>query len=247
MKREGELDLAVRAAEAAGALLQAAFASDAGVQRAEGRDIKTRADVAAEACIKELLLPSGIPILAEESAAGADDWRTGPRWLVDPLDGTMNFSRGFPVCAVSVGLWDGGHPVLGAVFDLGQRCTYSGIVGRGAWRNGSPISVSNVADRAQAILSTGFPTGRNYASDALDQFVRRVQAFKKIRMIGSAAISLVRVADGTFEAYFEEDIMIWDVAAGLALVSAAGGAVDVRPGSRAQSIVVGASNGKVSV
>jgi myo-inositol-1(or 4)-monophosphatase len=121
------------------------------------------------------------------------------------------------------------------------------VVGTGAFRDDRPIGVSTVADRSQAVLATGFPSGRDYGTDALTTFTQRVQAFKKIRMIGSAVLSLAMVAEGTFDAYFEEGIMLWDVAAGLALVAAAGGRIDVRPGARHLSVVATATNGHISL
>lgn len=241
-----ELDLAVVAARAAAALLTETFATNADVRSAAGKDIKTRADVEAEARILELLAPSGLPVVAEESAHLAPQ-PTGPHWLVDPLDGTMNFSRGFPMHAVSIGLWEGDQPVLGVIADLPRGTLYTGLVGDGAWRDDAPIRVSGVSEISQAVLATGFPTGRDYGDAALAGFVSRVQAFKKVRMIGSAALSLAWVAQGTFEAYIEEDIMIWDVAAGFALVAAAGGTTAIRAGTRPWSVTATATNGKVAV
>jgi myo-inositol-1(or 4)-monophosphatase len=159
----------------------------------------------------------------------------------------MNFSRGFPVHAVSIGLWDGATPVLGVIADIARGSIYRGLVGLGAWRDDRPIRVSSITERAQAVLVTGFPTGRDYGDAALAAFIARVQAFKKIRMIGSAALSLAFVAEGVFEAYTEEGIMLWDIAAGLALVAAAGGRIDVRPGARHLSVVATATNGHITV
>ena len=246
MNRDTELQRAASAARHAAALLTSAFAADAGVESRHGHDIKTRADVAAEDCIKEHLAGSGIPVFAEESATGTTSNSAALRWLVDPLDGTMNFTRRFPICGVSIGLWDGDAPVLGAIYDLGQRTIYTGIVGQGAWCDGKPMHTSVVTEQSQAILATGFPTGRDYESAALGKFVGRIQTFKKIRMIGSAALSLARVAEGVFDAYYEEDIMIWDVAAGLALVAAAGGQIEVGPGARPHSVVCKATNGHLT-
>jgi myo-inositol-1(or 4)-monophosphatase len=246
MPWQRELDLAARAARAAATLLRETFTTDAGVRSSDGKDIKTRADVEAEAQILRALAPTGMPVIAEESA-NAGRPPDGPHWLVDPLDGTMNFSRGFPMHAVSIGLWDAGKPVLGVIVDIARDALYAGVVGVGAHRDGKPIRVSAVADPGQALLATGFPTGRDYGSDALTTFVGRVQAFKKIRMIGSAAMSLAMVAQGSFDGYHEEDIMLWDVAAGLALVAAAGGRIDTRPGAKPLSVAAAATNGLIVI
>ncbi|MDA1043602.1 MAG: hypothetical protein O3C57_00100 [Verrucomicrobia bacterium] len=169
MKWDAELRLAKDAVLAAGELLNSTYAVDAGVQHAEGRDIKTKADREAEACILEHLQISNLPILAEESAGSESV--TGLRWLVDPLDGTLNFSRGFPVSAVSIGLWENESPVLGVVYDLGQGVLYNGVVGEGAWRDDMPIRVSLTDHRTRAVLATGFPTGMDFSADVLGRFV----------------------------------------------------------------------------
>lgn len=241
------LTLAIEAATHAGELIRASFMNDPGVQSDEGHDIKTLADSAAESCIKKRLASSGIPIVAEESANDTDDWKNGQYWLADPLDGTMNFSRRFPCFSVSVGLWANYEPILGVVYDIANRSVFSGIVDQGAWRDGKPIAVSDVNDRGQAIFATGFSVKRNYDDAALFSFVKRVQSFKKIRMIGSAALSLAMVAQGTFDAYFEEDIMVWDVAAGLAIVKAAGGNIHYLPGASSVQLNVEATNGRFTI
>lgn len=246
MNWQPEMDLAIAAARRAAGRLESQFANDAGVRSSQGKDIKTQADVAAEEIIKTVLAPSGFPVLAEESA-GSEDWGIGLRWLVDPLDGTMNFTRAFPAYAVSIALWENAKPLLGVVLDLPRQGIYCGIVGAGATRNGKAIRVSNVVECGQAILATGFPTGRDYGPEALENFVGRVRSFKKIRMIGSATLSLAMVAQGTFDAYYEEDIMIWDVAAGLALVAAAGGQIGISRGQLAHSVLASASNGRLNI
>ncbi len=242
MNYDQELALAIHAARQAATCLDADFADNAGIESRDGKDIKTKADKAAEAAIITVLKPSGIPVLAEESAAG-ETIAEGMHWLVDPLDGTMNFVRGFPVFAVSIGLWDGKTPVAGVVLDLAHDILYDGAVNSGCRKNGKPIRVSPITERGQAILATGFPTGRNYSEASLKQFLGQIQDFKKIRMIGAAALSLSMVAEGVFDAYHEEDIMIWDVAAGLALVKAAGGKVEVSAGTGVHKLCVTATNG----
>lgn len=265
-----ELKLAVRAAGAAAYCLLKNYATDAGIQFAGGKDIKTQADQAAEAVILAALKPVGIPSIAEESASDTTDPK-GLHWVVDPLDGTLNFTRSFPMYAVSIALWNGWVPVLGVVYDLARQACYAGIVGESAWvltglPNGlsnsdhaggidfcsdqylkTPIAVSAITEPAQAILATGFPSGRDYQSAALQTFMEQVQGYKKIRMIGSAALSLTMVAAGVFDAYCEEDIMFWDVAAGLALVAAAGGSYELKPGRRQHAVTVSATNGKFTL
>lgn len=240
------LELAEHAARRAGRLLQDSFRQNAGVRSRTGKDIKTEADLQAEACILKVLDPSGWPIIAEETSV-EERPPEGRHWLVDPLDGTMNFTRGFPMHSVSIGLWNGQTPEVGVVFDLPRGQLTRGCVGVGAWCDDRPIRVSTVEERSQAVLATGFPTHRDYSDEAVRGFVGRVQSFKKIRMIGSAALSLSWVARGVFDAYIEEEIMLWDVAAGLALVLAAGGAIEVHPGRKPWGVTAAATNGLVAV
>jgi myo-inositol-1(or 4)-monophosphatase len=237
-----ELLVARRAAAAAAALLRRDFLIDAGVVDTAGKDIKTQADVAAQALILQELEPSGIPVLAEEGADQASDLERA-LWLVDPLDGTLNFTRGFAMAAVSVALWDNGAPVLGVVHDIFSQRVYAGRVGDGAWCDDRLVRVSDTGSPSQAILATGFPSGRSYDTDSLLGFVQSVQTYKKVRMLGSAALMLAQVAAGHFDVYEEEDIYLWDVAAGVALVRAAGGRVSMQPGSGPFKYRVRASNG----
>jgi myo-inositol-1(or 4)-monophosphatase len=122
--------------------------------------------------------------------------------------------------------------VLGAVFDFHRDEMFSGVVGEGAWCNEEQIFVSDTRIASRAVLTTGFPSFRDFDDDSLLGFVRHVQRFKKVRLLGSAALSLAYVACGRADAYAEDDIMLWDVAAGLALVSAAGGAIELKPSAR---------------
>lgn len=242
-----DLQLARSAAFAAGDLLKAEFLRGSAVHSDLGKDIKLAADVEAEKLILgQLRAGSAHPILSEEAGADAAFGGAGYRWVVDPLDGTFNFSRRLPFCCVSIGLCDGDRPVLGVVHDFMAGVTYEGATGLGAWRNGQPMWVSAVADPAKAALCTGFPAGREFGRDSLLGFVRQAQSFKKVRLLGSAALSLAQVAAGVVEVYHEDDINFWDVAAGLALVTAAGGAYKCRPGSSQWQREVFASNGRFS-
>lgn len=223
-------------------MLRRDYLKDAQVTDDRDKDIKTQADVAAQALILSHLEPTGIPVLAEEDDVKALDL-AHPVWLVDPLDGTLNFTRGFAMAAVSIALWDNGQPVLGVVQDIFHGRAYTGVVGEGAWCDDQPLRVSAVDAVGQAILATGFPSGRRYDTESLLGFVHAVQSYKKVRMLGSAALMLAQVAAGHFDVYEEEDIYLWDVAAGLALVRAAGGQFTMAPGSGPFKYRVKASNG----
>lgn len=222
---EVELRRAEGAARAAGALLKDAITREKAILAEPGRDIKLQADRDAEDLVLKALSGSAFNVLAEESGEiGALDAET-PFWIVDPLDGTLNFSRSIPFCAVSIALSTLHTPMLGVVYDFNRDELFSGVVGRGAWRNGAPMRVSSVTETSRAVLTAGFPVNFVYEDGPLMEFARMARSFRKLRMFGSAALSLAYVAAGLADAYAEDDIMFWDVAAGMALVEAAGGSV----------------------
>lgn len=227
MQWKEELALARRAAEAAGDVLKARMHDEKAVLSDAGRDIKLQADRDAEAVILEILKEGPHPVLAEESGEHGDWDDDALFWVVDPLDGTANYFRGIPVCAVSIGLCRGNHTVLGIILDFNRDEIFEGIVGEGAWLNGKPMRVSTVTDPKQGFLGTGFPSNYNLNSDRFGETLRLLKQYKKVRMTGSAAITLAYVACGRFDVYLEESILLWDIAAGVALIEAAGGIVTV--------------------
>jgi len=241
-----DLQLAEAAARAAGEILRAEFSRGSTVKSEIGKDIKLAADVLAEeVLLKMLRAKSTYPILSEEAGEDATFSNAGLRWVIDPLDGTFNFSRRLPLCCVSVGLWNGMTPVLGVIYDFSSDSLYSGEVGVGAWRNGTPISVSAVQDPSKAALCTGFPAGGDFGRDSLMGLVQQVQHYKKVRMVGTAALALAFVAAGYVDAYQEDDINFWDVAGGIAVIVAAGGRFRMLPGTRTWQFEVVADNGKI--
>ena len=193
------------------------------------RDVKIEADRRLHQIITDLLESrSALPILSEEDEGSIlPGLSAGRVWVVDPLDGSLNFSRGIPFCGISIGLWSSEGPVLGVIHDFQRNELFSGAVGGGAFLNGSPISVSMIDQKEKAILCTGFPTGADFSHDAVSNLVTDIQSFKKVRWLGSAALSLAYVAAGRADVYQENGIALWDVAAGLALVQAAGGTVSI--------------------
>lgn len=135
--------------------------------------------------------------------------------------------------------------MLGVVdcFVMNER--FTGIVGEGAWLNGAPMRVSDIADPASGILQTGVPS--RASADSMALFEARLRTWRKVRMIGSAATALAYVAAGRAEAYRESGSMIWDVAAGCALVEAAGGVFRIDGGALDKPLEVAAANGRVSL
>ncbi len=206
-----------------------------------GKDIKTKADQTAHVYICNNLSKTGIPIVSEEDDNDSFDINRY-QWIIDPIDGTMNFSKGFEMSAVSIALWDKGVPILGVIHHLFLNQVFFSSLNQGAWLNEKMISISKVKNNNEAMLATGFPSGRNFSKESLNQFVKNVQVYKKIRMLGSASLMLAYVACGYFDIYQEDDIYIWDVAAGLALISEAGGVYAIEPGSSEFKFNVRATN-----
>lgn len=223
---ESEYHLAMEAALRAGELLESNYNPE--VDSQIGKDIKLSSDKKSEAIIVNILRATDIPILSEECGmVGA--YANSKVWIVDPLDGTANYWKDMKELAcVSVALWENGLPVLGVINRFHQNEIFSGIVGKGAWMNEKPIHTSSIENVTEAVLATGFPVKRDYTANSLNGFVRQVQNFKKVRMLGAAAIMGAFVAAGRIDAYIEERIMWWDIAASMAIVKAAGGKVDFR-------------------
>ena len=212
------------------------------------RDVKTSADRESERLIVEVLMSySDITILSEEQGVvvSSADTSNDVRWIVDPLDGSLNYIRGIPICCVSIGMIAGNKPLLGAVYDFNRKELFTGIAEAGAWLNGNSIKVSDKKDECAAVLLTGFPASTDYAAQALRDYVDQVRSFKKVRLLGSAALSLAYVAAGKADAYFERDIMLWDVAAGLAILLGAGGEYSIRTTNESNAVEVMATNGSL--
>lgn len=202
-----------------------------------GKDIKLRADKESEAIILKTLETSGIPVLAEES--GEHGLQDGMRWIVDPIDGTLNFFRGMlDLCGISVALWDGDRPVLGVVNRLFSNEIYTGIVGgTGAARcNGDAISPSSVRELGQAIYATGIPSTFRLTPEKFQEQFGMFPHVKKVRMFGAASLMGTFVAAGKCDIYRENGIMFWDVAAAIAIVAAAGACYTCRIGKEYRTV-----------
>lgn len=207
------------------------------------RDVKIEGDIRLNRLIVQRLKErSPYSVLSEEE--GLSEGKSGNkeyRWIVDPLDGSLNFLRDIPFSCISVALWRGDEPLVGVVYDFNHKEMFTGLIGEGAWMNGLPIEVGQVPQK-KSVLCTGFPVGTDFSGPALTNFVRDIQLYKKVRLLGSAALSLVYVASGRADVYQENDIAIWDVAAGIAIVIAAGGIAHFRPSKIGNRLIVKAGN-----
>lgn len=203
-------------------------------------DLVTQVDRAAQDAIIGVLtseFPTHAVLAEEQEGLGARETMehtdAAVRWIVDPLDGTTNFTRGLPPYAVSIGLEVRGEPVLGVIVNIPGDEWFAGYRGGGVTLNGTPVSVSKTAQIEDSLLTTGFPY-REF--DNVDRYLRSLRGVMEkacgLRRPGSAAVDLAYVACGRFDGFFETGLMPWDVAAGAALVLEAGGSVSSIVGSR---------------
>ena len=219
-----ELKLAKAAARIAGQFLAENWSSTSLAISSEGKDIKLKGDLESEQIILDFLTKnSNYPILSEEGGKStkfdlSDDTIF---WVIDPLDGSLNYNRSTPLACISLALWQGQKPLLGVVYDFNRVELFSRVCGEKLCLNGN-VLIPNFRLKAkeESVIATGFPSGRSYATESLLSFVKMVQEYKKVRLLGSAALSLAWVAIGRFDAYSEEEIYLWDIAGGLALIDA---------------------------
>jgi len=208
--------------------------SDVG-HKSASRDLVTAADVASEKLILAGLaeLFPGQAVLAEESGSHPGVGGSGPRWCIDPLDGTVNFVHGLPMYAVSIARLDeDGFPELAVVHLPRLQESYVAFRGGGAWCGERRLSVSPVQTTEEAVLATGFPYRRHVLADNnLENFQRLFLHQRGVRRMGSAACDLAYVAAGKLDAFWELHLSPWDVAAGGLLVQEAGGVVETFRGS----------------
>lgn len=233
-------------AREAGAILRDRFGQPHDVRFKGPIDMVTEADQASEALISERLR-AAFPdhdLLGEEGARGSTS-NSPYRWVIDPLDGTTNFTHGLPTFAVSIGLEKDGAPMVGVVYDPMRDEMFVAKRGAGATLNGQPLHVAATSELFRALLVTGFSYTmelRALQAEIWRDFLTRVQA---IRQTGSAALNLCYIAAGRLDGYWERGISPWDVAAGALMVIEAGGVVTSMTGGayRSDDREILASNG----
>lgn len=218
--------MALRAARAGAEVLRAnGLRKLGGASETKGHgDYVTATDRASESAILEVLAREtpGIGVLAEERGG----LRAKTMWAVDPLDGTTNFTRGFPVVGISVALVDNGQPIAGVVLAPYLDLEFTMSRGRGAFLNGERLPGHRAVDPSSAVVATGFPfRDPRLRSRYLSMFGRALERFEDLRRAGAAALDLAWTSSGTFDGFFELGLNTWDVAAGAGLVLEAGGVV----------------------
>ncbi len=215
-------------ARCAGAmLLERERKRDFSIAEKQENDYVTEADVLCERMIAEYLscLFPGDGFHGEESG---DSGSAGPRGIVDPIDGTMNFMRGIPNYTISIA-WETepGDPLLGVVYLVRQEEMFSGCQGMGATCNGIPINVSSIEDPGNALLVCETPHRRKQWADRYwELFSSLFMQCSDIRTFGSIALELCYIACGRLDAVFEYSLGYWDIAAGAAILQAAGGRIE---------------------
>jgi myo-inositol-1(or 4)-monophosphatase len=224
------LCVAKQVATKAGNLLKERHTTLLKVVLNEKHDLKLEIESTVENLIRsELAEKSSLPVLGEEFGTQDLNLLSKTFWVIDPLDGTVNYYKNNPVCCVSIGIWNKMGPLIGVVFNFHTNEMFCGDTSSmHASFNRKQLKIFPITNTDQAVYSTGFPLAMDLDSRAKDRFFQKVQKYKKVRMIGSAALSLAYVASGKFDIYEEESIRLWDVAAGLAIVTAAGGSIEYK-------------------
>ena len=217
---------AIHAAMQAGDLLQKGYETSFQIEKKEGGDhnLVTEYDKLSEKTIISFIrekYPSH-QFLAEEGGKQGKD--SDVLWIIDPLDGTVNFSRSIPIFSVSIAAMVKGEVVSGVVYHPILKELFTAEKGKGSYRNGKRLSVSRETQMEKSMIVTGFPYNvKENPEHCIDHIAHFLSHGYPIRRLGSAALDLSYVAAGRFEAYFEASLQPWDIAAGQLIVEEAGG------------------------
>lgn len=224
-----ELETATSAAREAGALLRENFGGDLNVDEMLVHDIKLELDVRSQKLIEERIL-SAFPdhaIYGEEGIAG--NQASDTEWIVDPIDGTVNYFFGIPHFCVSIAMRRAGEMKIGAIYDPMMDEMFAVDFEGPATRNGQPIRPSSRSDLGEAVVTIGFSKNKESIDAGMEKYKRFAHRVRKTRMMGSAALALAYIACGRLDAYIEEMISVWDIAAGQLLLERGGGKVELTP------------------
>jgi myo-inositol-1(or 4)-monophosphatase len=241
-----DLQLATHAALEAGKLLRQHFGSDATVDEASHHDIKLALDKESQELITGILLGArqGDALYGEEGLAGNQD--SNRQWIVDPIDGTVNYFYGIPHFCVSIALRVDGEITVGVIHDPMVGETWTVEKGGPAMLNGKPVQTSKRDTLEQSILFVGCGKDEEALRTGIARFHRASLKARKMRMMGSAALGMAYIACGRLDAYIESRISLWDIAAGQLLLEAAGGKTELTPvEGHSDSWSIVASNGRI--
>ena len=242
------LEFALVLARRAGELLRSGYGRAGSVRYKGPIDPVTEYDLRSEAMIRDAIQRSysGDAVVGEEGGISGDG---DGRWLIDPLDGTVNFAHSIPIFAVTLAYLQGGRPVLGVTYDPMRDEMFHASAGNGAWLNGERLHVSSSDQLDRALLVTGFPYGiRSSPETNLGHHAAFSMRSLGVRRLGSASLDLAYVAAGRFDGFWEFAMEAWDVAAGMLLVEEAGGRAtrsDGQPDPLQPPISILASNARL--
>jgi myo-inositol-1(or 4)-monophosphatase len=242
------LETAVSAARAAGQLLREHFGTALDVNEFAAHDIKLDLDVRAQELITQHLLGQfpDHALYGEEGIAG--NQASEFQWIVDPIDGTVNYFYGIPHFCISIALRERDEIILGVIYDPARDELWQVERGGPAMLNGRPIHVSARNQLSDAVLSIGFAKSKTTIAAGLPVLEYFVGRARKCRLMGSAALDLAYVACGRLDAYIESSVSLWDVAAGKLLVEAAGGKFEMQPRTdHPDKLSVRASSGRLDL
>jgi myo-inositol-1(or 4)-monophosphatase len=248
LPRVTDLELTVHAALEAGKLIRANFGRDAVVDEATHHDIKLALDKESQNLIEGILLGArpGDALYGEEGLGG--NQASDRQWIVDPIDGTVNFYYGIPHFCVSIALRVAGEVVVGVIHDPMVGETWTIEKGGVPMLDGKPIKVSNRTALGECALFVGCGKDEEALKTGLERFRKASLKARKMRMMGSAALGMAYIASGRLDGYIESRISLWDIAAGKLLVEAAGGKVDLEAAmDHADAWSIVATNGKIPI
>lgn len=227
------LEVAIAAARAGAAELMLRRDSRVVSEKAP-KDLVTDADLASQKAIRDVLEASfpGYAFVGEEEgenhppdAVRAGEETAPPCWVVDPLDGTVNFVHGLQNFAVSIGLYAAGKMRLGVILDPVYDELFTAIDGKGAWCNGRVMSTSKCESMSHSLIACSFPAGIDRQSPEICRFIEVLERCQSLRRLGSCALNMCYVADGRLDAYWANSVQPWDSAAGTVVAREAGATI----------------------
>ena len=239
--------VAEEAARKAGKLIRSHCGTDVVVNESHHHDLKIQLDVDTQKLLEAAILGAfpGHAILGEEGGSGSEG--RGSEWILDPIDGTVNLAYGLPHFCVSIAYREDGVTRVGVIYDPMRDELFSAVLGGGAFLNGRPIRASRRAKLEEGILALGFSKSAESVEKCLELYQFYARRARKLRAMGSAALDMAYIASGRIDAYIEQGIKIWDIAAGQLLLEEAGGKVVLTPKSEPHHYHIKAWNGAMDL
>jgi myo-inositol-1(or 4)-monophosphatase len=237
------LAVAQTAAREAGALIRRHCGTEVVVNESHHHDLKIQLDVDTQTLLEKTILGAfpGHAILGEEGGSGSAG--QGSEWILDPIDGTVNLAYGLPHFCVSIAYRMDGVTQAGVIYDPMRDECFHALRGQGAFCNGKPIRASRRAKLEEGILALGFSKSAESVEKCLELYQFYARRARKLRAMGSAALDMAYIASGRIDAYIEQGIKIWDIAAGQLILEEAGGQVVLTARSEPHHFHIKAWNG----